>query len=361
MFEPFDGFYRGKRVLVTGHTGFKGSWLALWLSELGAEVWGFALPPEQEESHFVQTRLAERINHRTGDIRAASLLADAFEEAQPDLVFHLAAQALVRRSYAQPRDTFHTNVLGSVNLLDAVRASSSCRAAVYVTSDKCYRNREWVWGYRESDELGGEDPYSASKAAAELVLSAYQESFFRGNGTAVAAVRAGNVIGGGDWSPDRLVPDCIRALQAGEPVRLRCPSATRPWQHVLDPLAGYLSVGANLWSAPEATRGAWNFGPPSNQARTVRDVADAVVETWGEGEVVVDESATDLPEANLLHLNCDKAHYGLGWQTRWDFRTAVSRATDWYRRVHDGEGPVACSLDQIREFSEALANGAADE
>ncbi|HSM98265.1 MAG TPA: CDP-glucose 4,6-dehydratase, partial [Gallionella sp.] len=239
--------FRGKRVLVTGHTGFKGSWLALWLHQMGAHVLGYALPPERDDDHFNLLGLVRQIDHVVGDIRDHAAVRQAFERFQPEIVFHLAAQPLVRYSYAEPKLTFDTNVAGSVNILEAVRTTQSIKALVYVTSDKCYRNNEWIWGYRENDELGGHDPYSASKAAAELVFSSYQDSFFHARaGFGAATVRAGNVIGGGDWALDRIVPDAIRALRADKPVMLRNPNSTRPWQHVLEPLSGYLMIAANL-------------------------------------------------------------------------------------------------------------------
>ncbi len=348
--------FRGKRVLLTGDTGFKGSWLALWLAEAGADVWGYALPPERDNDHFNLLGLKERIHHQDGDICDREKLGAFFKEAQPEFVFHLAAQALVRRSYRDPKETFDTNVGGSVNLLECVRETPSVNSLVYVTSDKCYRNREWIWGYRENDELGGHDPYSASKAAAELVFSAYADSFFRSRaGFGYATVRAGNVIGGGDWSVDRIVPDCIRALREDEPIVLRKPQSTRPWQHVLEPLGGYLTLAAALAQEPLRYSGAWNFGPDGEAARSVLDLTQFIVNRWGTGKIEVHASADDPHEAGLLHLNCDKAHHVLGWKPRWGFERTVSETVDWYRAVLSGESVFKISSDQIKHYMESTS------
>jgi CDP-glucose 4,6-dehydratase len=346
--------FRGKRILVTGDTGFKGSWLCLWLHELGAEVAGYALPPERDNDHFQQLGLDGMIRHVTGDIRDAGSLTRLCREFQPEFLFHLAAQSLVRTSYEDPKATFDTNVAGSVNVLEAVRATPSLRSVIYVTSDKCYRNREWLWGYRENDELGGHDPYSASKAAAEVVFSSYVDSFFsKCVGLGAASVRAGNVIGGGDWAQDRIIPDCIRALLDRQPVKVRNPVATRPWQHVLEPLSGYLLTAAKLYHQPKEFSGAWNFGPPDDSIRTVRELAEKVVACWGDGTVQV-APETDAPhEATLLHLNCDKAHHLLRWSPRWDFARAVSETVDWYRSASAGEPVRELSRRQIHEYMES--------
>jgi len=346
--------YRGKRVLVTGDTGFKGSWLSLWLAEAGAEVYGYALPPERRDDHFIALNLSTRIVHQEGDIRDRDQLGAFFERAQPEVVFHLAAQALVRRSYRDPKETFDTNVGGSVNVLECVRYAPAVKTLVYVTSDKCYRNREWVWGYRENDELGGHDPYSASKAAAELIFSAYGDSFFKiREGFGFASVRAGNVIGGGDWSEDRIVPDCLRALRAGRAVELRKPKATRPWQHVLEPLAGYLTLAAALAHNPKKFAGAWNVGPDADAARSVHDLARGIVGAWGSGQIAVQPSPSNPHEANLLHLNCDKAHLVLGWKPRWGFERTVKETVAWYRAVASGENVAAVSAAQIQAYMES--------
>lgn len=345
--------FNGKRVLVTGDTGFKGAWLCLWLKQLGAVVNGFALPPEQD-SLFNALNLASLINHTDGDIRNEAELLACFQQTEPEFVFHLAAQSLVRLSYTEPKSTFDTNVGGSVNLLEAVRSTPSVRSLVYVTSDKCYRNREWIWGYREHDELGGHDPYSASKAAAEVVIASYTDSFFRARKTlGVASVRAGNVIGGGDWALDRIVPDCVRALLDGRPIQIRNPHATRPWQHVLDPLSGYLLVASRLYREPERFGGAWNFGPRAESIRTVHDLAHTLIRYWGSGTTEEAREDNAPHEATLLHLNCDKAHHLLGWHAGWDFEQAVAETAVWYRETAAGAAAVEITGRQIASFMEA--------
>lgn len=347
--------FRGKRVLITGDTGFKGSWLSLWLAEAGAQVYGFALPPEYSDNHFSLLRLSDRIQHQDGDIRNLELLSACFERAQPEFVFHMAAQALVRRSYRTPKETFDTNVGGSVNVLECVRRTLSVKALLYITSDKCYRNQEWIWGYRENDELGGHDPYSASKAAAELVFSAYGDSFFQARpDLGYASVRAGNVIGGGDWSEDRIVPDCLRALREGQPIVLRKPEATRPWQHVLEPLAGYLTLASALDREPQKFSGAWNFGPDSNADRSVHDLVQGIVSAWGAGQINIQSSSSDPHEAGLLHLNCDKARHYLGWKPRWIFERTVQETVAWYRAVASGEEAAEVSTAQIQAYMESI-------
>ena len=343
---------RGRRVLVIGDTGFKGSWLALWLSELGADVHGYALPPVGAADHYAAVGLANLIAHEDGDIRNFAHLRACFARVWPQCVFHLAAQPLVRRSYDDPRETFETNVGGSVNVLECVRETESVRSLIYVTSDKCYENREWTWGYRENDRLGGRDPYSASKAAAEIVFQSYRDSYFSGRpDCGVASVRAGNVIGGGDWSEDRIVPDSIRSLQASQPIRLRRPLATRPWQHVLEPLSGYLLLTTKLLSEPGRFSGAWNFGPAAGSSRPVGELAREIVAVWGGGTIEVAPSASDPHEAGLLHLNWDKAQIQLGWQPRWGFQRAVSETVGWYRAVAGaGASALAVSRHQIASY-----------
>ena len=343
--------YHGKRVMVTGHTGFKGSWLTFLLKESGAEVAGYALPPEHAGSHFERLRLAKAIHHVEGDVRDGAKLAAAMRDFSPEFVFHLAAQALVRRSYADPRVTFETNVLGSVNLLEAVRTCDSVKSLVYITSDKAYENVEWLWGYRENDRLGGHDPYSASKAAAEIVFSSYARSFFAQRPEfGAASTRAGNVIGGGDWAEDRIVPDCIRALQDGVPIRLRNPGATRPWQHVLEPLSGYLLLGARLRGDPAGHAGAWNFGPAAGGVRTVRDVAERIIACFGKGAIETVTGDGKRHEARLLQLNCDKAHQLLGWQPRWDFEATVDATALWYKEVLAGADAAEITRAQMRNY-----------
>lgn len=353
--EIFAAF-AGKHVLVTGDTGFKGSWLALWLAELGAEVTGFALPAEPTSLLACAIGSTKLLRHVDGDVRDLDAVRRVVTDARPDFVFHLAAQALLRRSYAEPQTTFATNLLGSVNLLDAVRQSDDVRALVYITSDKCYLNKERHEPYREDDELGGPDPYSASKACAELAFRAYSESFLsRRDGFGAASARAGNVIGGGDRSADRIVPDTIAALEAGQPIVLRKPNATRPWQHVLDPLYGYMRLAVALTRDPRRFGGAYNFGPDERAIRTVDDLARAIVRAWGKGEVVHRPDPDAPHEATLLHLSSAKARERLGWSARWDFDRAAIQTARWYRAVHDGASPLAASREQIAAYSRQLA------
>lgn len=354
MLAPLS-LFSGKRILVTGDTGFKGSWLCFWLRELQADVVGYALPPKTHEDLFNLLGLEKLIHHIAGDLRELDRLQLVFDEFQPEFLFHLAAQSLVRLSYKEPKLTFDTNVGGSVNVLEAVRATPSLRSVIFVTSDKCYRNKEWVWGYRENDELGGYDPYSSSKAAAELVLSAYQNSFFNDRkGMGVASVRAGNILGGGDWAEDRLVPDIIKSLRKNTPIILRNPGATRPWQHVLDPLGGYLLLASRLYTAPQELTGSFNFGPSGESIRTVHDLAAKIMKNWGGGNIRV-EKAPDAPhESGLLHLNCDKARRLLHWRPKWDFDRTIAETVSWYKHVESGESAVALTKQQIMDY---MGNG----
>jgi len=347
--------FKGKRVLVTGDTGFKGSWLCLWLHELGANVLGVALPPKNETDHFNVIGLDKIVHHVDLDIRKIEQLQKIFLKFQPEFLFHLAAQALVRLSYEDPKLTFDTNIGGSVNLLECARMTPSLRAMVYVTSDKCYKNKEWLWGYRENDELGGIDPYSTSKAAAELVFSSYLDCYWRTRpGFGAASVRAGNVIGGGDWSQDRIVPDCIKALRNKQPIMIRNPLATRPWQHVLDPLFGYLLLAANLYIKPSDYSGSWNFGPDDESFRTVRDLAEQIISYWGEGKLNKIAQDNAPHEANMLHLNCDKAKRFLGWHPQWDFRRGVLETVKWYKEYNEGKDGLSASTQQMESYMEAM-------
>lgn len=343
--------FAGRRVMLTGHTGFKGSWLAFLLNEIGADVMGYALPPAGEENHFELLGLAKDIQHVEADIRDASRLAQEMREFQPEFVFHLAAQALVRPSYAEPRITFETNVMGSVNLLEAVRQCDSVRSLVFITSDKCYENLEWIWGYRENDQLGGHDPYSASKASAEIAFSAYARSFFVDRPElGAASTRAGNVIGGGDWSVDRIIPDCVRAIHSGKSIRLRHPDATRPWQHVLEPLSGYLLLASRLRVDPVGYAGAWNFGPPSTNVRTVLEVVEQMFASYGAGTIEYDKNDKQHHEAKLLQLNCDRAHQLLGWYPRWDANSTVAKTAEWYKQKADGVPVSDTTRRQLHEY-----------
>lgn len=343
-------FFKGKRVLVTGDTGFKGSWLSLFLWQIGASVTGYSLPPKTDLDHFVVINLKNKINHIDGDLSDIELLKRTVRECEPEIVFHLAAQPLVRRSYEDPIETFKTNVLGSVNLLECVRSSDTVRSLIFVTSDKCYKNKEWIWGYRETDELGGHDPYSASKAAAEIVFESYRLSFFNEkNNIGVASVRAGNVIGGGDWSTDRIIPDCVRSLVENRPIMVRNPSATRPWQHVLEPIYGYMQLAAALWENPGQFSGSWNFGPNSGSHKTVIDLVGEVIKDWGSGQVIIGDSSHEVHEAGFLHLNCDKSQNYLGWYPVWGFIDTVKETIDWYMALNKENKSLQQILDFVKE------------
>lgn len=332
---PFGEPYRNRRVLVTGHTGFKGSWLALWLQTLGAEVAGIALPPETRPNHWELLKLG--ITDHAQDIRDAGRIKNLVRSIRPEIVFHLAAQPLVRRSYRAPLSTWETNVMGTANLLDACRDIPDLKAIVVVTSDKCYENREWIWGYRENDRLGGHDPYSASKAATELVAASYRKSFFQGpQAPLLATARAGNVIGGGDWSEDRLIPDLVRAVKAGSSLEIRSPQATRPWQHVLESLSGYLLLGERLMEGRKEFAEAWNFGPAPQGNRRVSEVLGLLEARWPS----LRWHTTPEPqphEASLLQLDSTKAHQLLDWSPRWDLEKALTMTASWYRKYLEME------------------------
>lgn len=348
-------FWRGKRVLVTGHTGFKGSWLCLWLLELGAQVAGYALPPSAERNNYVLCGLARHLKDTEGDITDYARLEKTFLEFQPEIVFHLAAQPLVRRSYQEPRLTYETNVMGTLNVLEAARKAGSVRGAVMITTDKCYENQGFARGYREADPMGGYDPYSSSKGCAELLIASYRRSFCRCGGTgeskmAVASARAGNVIGGGDWSPDRLVPDCIRAIEAGRPVRLRNPKAVRPWQFVLEPLSGYLALAERLWTEPEQYVGGWNFGPDPKQMATVETMARALTEAYGAGVVECQEDPNAPHEDPILLLDSTKAGGKLGWHSRLSLAETLDWTAEWYRDYRR-EAPSKICQRQLNLFT----------
>ena len=347
---PFAELYRGKRVLLTGHTGFKGSWLAEWLLALGAEVTGLALPPPTEPALFDQLALATRLNHRIGDIRDLAVVRETVEVARPDFVFHLAAQALVRLSYEQPVETYATNVLGTVHVLEAIRLAKHPCTVVAVSTDKCYENREWVHSYREVDPMGGYDPYSSSKGAAELAISAYRRSYFSALDSPVrlASARAGNVVGGGDWALDRIVPDCIRALQRGDIIPVRNKVSTRPWQHVLEPLSGYLQLGAAL-QRDATLAAAFNFGPAHASNRSVAELVKEVIKHWtGRWE---DKSDPNAPhEAKLLNLSTDKAFQLLKWQSVWDFEQTIAKTVSWYQQAHAGADVATLTRDDIAAY-----------
>ena len=356
-------FWCGRRVLLTGHTGFKGSWLLLWLQQLGAEVWAYAFPPEADSSLFAQLTselpLGSSWQYRQADLADLDSLKDWVLQAQPEVVLHLAAQPLVRRSYADPLGTWATNVQGSLNLLEALKPLQHPCAVVMITTDKVYENLEWSYGYREPDRLGGHDPYSASKAAAEIAIASWRASFC-GNAPhqtphlRIATARSGNVIGGGDWAADRIVPDAMCALAAGEAIAVRNPSATRPWQHVLEPLGGYLRLVEVLATESDSPCEAFNFGPQLESNRPVHELVASMLSHWP-GEWI-DQSDPDAPhEAGLLHLQIDKAHHRLGWQPRWDYATTIKRTVGWYRAVHEGARPLDCCLADLSAY-QAAAN-----
>lgn len=357
--------FTGKRIWISGHTGFKGSWLAHWLIDLGASVHGYSLPAPTSPSLFEHLHLADRLSHQTADVRDAAAVRQSIREVQPDFVFHLAAQALVRASFVDPVETFATNVLGTCHVLDALRDLDKPCSAVFVTSDKCYENRETVQGYREDDPLGGYDPYSASKGAAEIAISSWRRSFFADHPVRIASVRAGNVIGGGDWAADRIVPDCIRALQQGEPIAVRNKTATRPWQFVLDPLAGYAWLAAVLARPPlrpydlQNFTTAFNFGPNLDANRTVADLVGEVLRHWpGQWEDRSDPQA--VHEAKLLGLTTAKAYHLLGWKPVWGFERAIEETVKWYGADSEHAGTPQ-SADDLREFtSRQIANYEAD-
>ncbi len=339
-----DSFYRGRRVCVTGHTGFKGGWLSDWLTFLGARVQGISLDPPSSPNYFNAVGLADRVIDARIDIREAKAVSAALASFEPEIVFHLAAQPLVRRSYAEAVETFDTNVMGTARILEAVRATPSVRVVVVVTSDKCYENREWPWAYRENDPMGGHDPYSASKGCCELLVNAWRRSFFQGpSAPRLASARAGNVIGGGDWGADRLVPDCVRAFGAGETLRIRSPQAVRPWQHVLEAVSGYLLLARRLWDEPRLATG-WNFGPVDPDSWTVEHVVRQVAACFGRGEYCVD-AGEKLHEAHWLRLDASRAVLELGWRPRLSVAEAIAMTMDWHKAHARGES--ACALHAL--------------
>jgi CDP-glucose 4,6-dehydratase len=347
-------FWRGRRVLLTGHTGFKGSWLALWLHSLGARVTGYSIDVPTRPSLFEAARIADVAKHETGDVRDLSGIRTSLQHCSAEIVLHLAAQSLVRQSYATPVETYATNVMGTVNLLDAVRRhSEGVRAVIVVTTDKCYENREWEWGYREDEPMGGHDPYSSSKGCAELVASAYRRSFFSDlDGPRIASARAGNVIGGGDWGKDRLVPDVMRAALAGEPARVRNPNSIRPWQHVLNPLSGYLLLAQALFESPAAATG-WNFGPAEEDARPVGWIVEQLAELWPSELRWTLDDGPHPHEADYLKLDSSRARLRLGWRPPVGLHEELTSIVDWYQALRDGADMRAVTLSQIEGFSYA--------
>jgi CDP-glucose 4,6-dehydratase len=348
-------FWSGKRVFITGHTGFKGGWLCLWLEQLGAEVTGYALEPPTSPSLFEVAQIAQGMNSVIGDIRNVASLETAMRVAAPEIVMHMAAQPLVRQSYIDPIETYSTNVMGTVHLLEVIRKIPSVRAVVNVTSDKCYENREWIWAYREDEALGGYDPYSNSKGCAELVASAYRTSFFNPlqydkHGVALASARAGNVIGGGDWAVDRLIPDILRAVSKKTPIMIRNPHAIRPWQHVLEPLSGYLLLASNLYQHGTAFAEAWNFGPLHEDARPVSWIVEKMTDLWGAGASWQLDDAHHPHEAHYLKLDCSKAHTKLNWHPRWSLENSLEEIIAWHRHYLEGRDMREKTISQIEKF-----------
>jgi CDP-glucose 4,6-dehydratase len=351
-------FWHSKRVLLTGHTGFKGSWLSLWLQSMGAEVVGYALTPPTNPSLFEVAEVGQGMTSIIGDIRDLSHLQKVFAEHQPEIVIHMAAQPLVRYSYIEPVETYSTNVMGVVNLLEAVRQTKSVKAVVNVTTDKCYENREWAWGYRENEAMGGFDPYSSSKGCAELVTAAYRNSYFhpekyQTHGVAIATGRAGNVIGGGDWAEDRLIPDMMRAIVSRQPVSIRNPHSIRPWQHVLEPLSGYLLLAQKLYEEGPGFAEAWNFGPNDDDAKPVDWILDNLTKTWGEGASWKLDGGDHPHEAHYLKLDCSKAKSRLDWQPRWSLATAIDQICVWHKAHLASADMQAMCLHQIKQYETA--------
>jgi len=356
------GFWNNKRVLVTGHSGFKGGWLSLWLQQMGAEVQGYALDVPTTPSFYQEASIADSVASYSGDVRNLDQLQRVVQSFKPDVVFHLAAQALVKPSYAHPVDTYSTNVMGTVNVLEAVRNTESVRSVVVVTSDKCYENREWHWGYRENEAMGGYDPYSNSKGCAELVTASYRSSFFnpdnyQNHGVAISSVRAGNVIGGGDWAAERLVPDMLKAFDAGVPAIIRSPSAIRPWQHVLEPLSGYLLVAQKMFEGQGLFSESWNFGPSDVDARPVEYIVNKLVSLWGEAAEWELDACLGEHEAHYLKLDCSKVSAQLGWQPVWGLDTTLGKIVDWYKAWKHGENMNEYSRSEIECFMKHKVSG----
>lgn len=350
-------FWKDKRVLLTGHTGFKGSWLSLWLQSMGARVAGYALAPPTNPSLFEVADVGTGMDSFIGDIRDLEYLRRVFAEHRPEIVIHMAAQPLVRYSYAEPVETYSTNVMGTVNLLEVVRTTPGVKVVVNVTSDKCYENREWAWGYRENEAMGGYDPYSSSKGCAELVTAAYRNSYFHPekyltHGVAIATGRAGNVIGGGDWADDRLIPDIVRAIMQGQPVNIRSPHAIRPWQHVLEPLAGYLALAQKLYEEGAEYAEGWNFGPNDQDAKPVQWIVEQLTSAWGEGASWILDGGDHPHEAHYLKLDCAKARMRLDWQPRWHLQEALGAIIEWHRAHRDGKNMRELTLRQISAYNQ---------
>jgi CDP-glucose 4,6-dehydratase len=352
--DIFDNFYKGKKILVTGHTGFKGSWLSIWLHELGAEVIGVSLDPFSESDNYVLSKIKDKIVDLRGDIRDEKLMKNIFQKYKPEIVFHLAAQPLVRLSYDIPVDTYSTNVMGTIHIMEAMRCTESVKVGVMITTDKCYDNKEQVWGYRENEPMGGYDPYSSSKGATEIAISSWRRSFFNPSeyekhGKSIASVRAGNVIGGGDWALDRIIPDCVRALEKNQVIDIRSPKAIRPWQHVLEPLSGYMLLAMKIWKEPKKYCEGWNFGPRIESIATVWDISSKVIQNYGRGELRDLSDPNALHEAKLLMLEISKAKFELGWEPRLNIDETIALTIDWYKKYKTQDVYSLC-LQQIKQY-----------
>lgn len=355
----FNNMYEGKTVLVTGHTGFKGSWLSIWLKELGATVIGYGLDPYTNKDNFVVTGLKDKIVDIRGDIRNEEKLKQVFDMYKPEIVFHLAAQPLVKLSYEKPKETYETNVIGTLNVLECIRRSDSVKVGIMVTTDKCYENKEQIWAYRENDPMGGYDPYSSSKGCCELLISSYRNSFMNPNdydkhGKAIASVRAGNVIGGGDWARDRIVPDCIRALMKNQDIEIRNPSAVRPWQHVLEPLSGYLLLASKMYEDGVNYCSGWNFGPEFKSVITVKNVVETILEIWGSESRISTLNETDFHEANLLSLDITKSKKYLKWNPIWNIQECIKYTVNWYKNFLDNKEMYLLCKKQISIYENKL-------
>tara|TARA_B100000963_G_C22612469_1_gene665533 strand:+ start:354 stop:1442 length:1089 start_codon:yes stop_codon:yes gene_type:complete len=343
--------YKDKKVLITGNTGFKGTWLSYILEMLGANVIGYALPLDIRNEFFNELNLCEKINQNEGNVCDSQKLNNLIKSVKPDFIFHLAAQALVKESYKNPAETMSTNIMGTVNILDAVKLSDDVQVLLCITSDKCYENNEWIWGYRENDRLGGHDPYSASKAAAEIIFNAYSKSFLSQKyNLGFATARAGNVIGGGDWSLDRIIPDCIKAIQHKKILSVRNPNAVRPWQHVLEPLSGYLLLGANLYKEKSRFNGAWNFGPDNGEQKNVGEITKFIMDYFNKKELIKIDTSSNLHEAQLLQLNCDKANQILKWYPRWKIDKTLTKTVEWYESSINRKDIELITKNQILDY-----------
>lgn len=357
MIDVFNNFYKGKRVLVTGHTGFKGSWLSIWLHELGAEVIGVAKDPFSERDNYVLSGIGSKLKADIrADIRDGEKMKQIFAKYQPEIVFHLAAQPLVRLSYDIPVETYETNVIGTINIMEAIRATDSVKVGVMITTDKCYENKEQIWGYRENEPMGGYDPYSSSKGCCEIAISSWRRSFFnpidygKKHHVALASVRAGNVIGGGDWALDRIIPDCIKALEVGKPIDIRSPRSIRPWQHVLEPLSGYMLLASKMWKEPTKYCEGWNFGPRMESVTPVWDVASMLIKNYGRGELRDLSDSNALHEAKLLMLDITKAQVKLGWEPRMNISQCIELVVDWYKKYKTNDNVYALCVDEINKY-----------